>query len=227
MPEKEKLERNKNKCVEVIRELLKGNPVITICGNGVFTGGGHFIVIAGIKTDQVNDLKRKNGIATISDATERDARWTETINSLKYEDLKDLDIYVLDPRYKHEYGSTRTSTKKTDGKKAKTMSTAWDIDTFSYGGAGNSNEFWVYKKRNTAIDLGCSESELFDFNKTKYPSDYKEYFDPQEPEDGDKFCNPSLKKYDFKRGEDYKAGFFKSDNQQCEQEWKKDFPQLK
>ena len=36
------------------------------------------------------------------------------------------------------------------------------------------------------------ESELFNFNKTKYPDDYKEYFVPQTPGDADRDCNEDM-----------------------------------
>ena len=129
---------------------------------------------------------------------------------------------MFDPRYKHEYN--RNKNKKENGKEAKTITIAWDIETFKYGGAGNATQFWIYTKRNTDINLGCNENELFDFNTTKYPSDYKEYFDPQEPSDGDKYCNPSVKHSDGKwHGRDLELGFYGKK----EQHWRADFSQLK
>ena len=114
------------------------------------------------------------------------------IDTLNYDDLKDLRIYVLDPRYRHE----ERPTERTKLKLA-TITTPWSIETFKNGGNGNAENFWVYTKNNTTNANDIVESELFDFNKTKYPDDYKEYFDPQEPSDADRDCNSAMSDKDI------------------------------
>lgn len=210
---------NNSKTTNVVKSLLKGNPVIAIAHNGVFTVGGHYIVIAGVLRDNIDSLKDKCGLtaADINTLKTRDKPLTDTliiskIDALKYDDLKDLSIYVLDPRYRHEY--KRTKAEKKDGSNAKTMSTAWDIDTFKNGGAGNVNKFWIYTKGNNTENI--NQSELFNYNKTKYPSNYEEYFKPQTPKDSDEFCKVT-------KEDKRELGYFRK----MQQDWKlHDFPNL-
>ena len=194
--------------IRVLKHLLKGNPVIAICGKGAFTDGGHYIVIAGVDNDQVRDLKRKAGIDEFGEE-EKESKWIEYVDNLQssgmtkkerenqLKELEKLKIYVMDPRYRHQ--SQRTLNDKKYKNKAKTITTAWDINTFKNGGDGKVKKFWIYTKKDTDINLGklkegdaerdLTELDLFDFNVIDYPTDYKEYFDPQKPGDVDEYCN--------------------------------------
>lgn len=198
--------------IRVIKSLLKGNPVICITSSGPF-GGGHYIVIAGVLRDDINKLENKHQI-TKSDIDKlktriepiTDSALIAKIDALGYDDLKDLSVYVLDPRYRHEY-------KPINGKK-KTMTTAWDINTFSNGGNGKAKQFWIYTKGYNYVNI--NQVELFNYNKTKYPSSYEEYFKPQVPGDSDEFC-------DVKKNDKRELEYFGK----MQQEWKTHhFPNL-